>query len=280
MRTLSPFSRSRETALSKARRLAMPVVLALASLGTTTSATLAQGGPCVDFLTSRHAFVAWDPGGNNLTWVTAVKGNHYIPSSSHFYACSVNGVGDDGPSTWVSIEPGSGSTEYGEAWAILQIGVIRCTFISLVCTSSVPHFFWASGGCGGYNPSPQNIATAPWSTTKVYEIGENGSSYVLKINGVIKATIAKSHASISCWINQDREATWSVERWDRGDSAGSNGSTSQRIQMTTMRYAVAANNVWVSPNFSSCENAYPSGAGRYVCTVPTADSTHVWTLNP
>jgi hypothetical protein len=244
---------------------------------------LAQGGPCVDgTATSRHAWVEKDPAGGNTSWVTAAKGYIYIPSSSHFFPCNPTGVGNDGPTAWVSIVPGSGSGNYNNTNAILQIGVVRCNNPAYTaCYNSVPHFWWARGGCGIYLPVPMDLGETTWSATHLYEISLLGTVYSLKIDGVTKASIDRSSNPINCWAQDDKAAVWSAERWDKGDSSGSNGATNQRNQFTTLRYATPANNVWLSPSITACgiTPGAGSGPGRYVCSFGS-DSLHVWTLNP
>lgn len=262
-------------------RASLAALLVAGSLLALPAAVSAQGGACQDGTQNSTWSGGYkDPAGGQTTWVSAIKDSIYIPSSSHFFACSLNSPGNDGPSNWVAIEPGSGSNQYSNGNAILQIGVTRCTSIAYAaCSNSVPHFWWSRGGCSGYLPVPFDLGQTSWSSTHAYEIDQSGGNFVLKIDGLNKVSISKTAAPITCWTNQDTRADWAAERFDRGDSTGSNGATSQRSQFTGLRYATYANNVWVSPSLSSCYNTYPSGAGRYVCAYGS-DLVHVWTLNP
>jgi hypothetical protein len=237
---------------------------------------VAQGGACVDGVANN----SWsgghkDPSGGASTWVSGIIGVHYTSGSTYFYACSLNNPGNDGPSTWIAIEPGSGSSQYNNFNAILQIGFIRCSSIAYsTCDNGVPHLFWGRGGCGANFPVPFDLGATVHGTHS-YEISLSGSTYSLKENGVTRATILKTDGAIGCWTNQDTLADWSVERLDHGDSAGSNGNTSQRTQMTQFLYMMSPSN-WLSPNLGSCYNTSPSGTGHYSCT-SGSNWVHVWT---
>lgn len=264
----------------KLERLVLLGLFACASLAVPEVAD-AQGGPCVDhppivILSGARK----DPGGGSSSWVTAVKSSIYIPSSAHFYACTLNALGNDGSLNWVAFTPGSTNSEYESSAAIVQIGVTRCTYaLYAACSSSVPHFFWARGGCGIFAPVPWDLGTTSWQGTHLYSIVTLNNSWRLEIDGEFKASISKTDNGINCWSTQDTKADWLAERWDRGDSTGSNGATSQRSQFTSLRYAVQASNLWVSPTLTSCYNSKTTGAGRFVCSYGS-DLVHVWSLNP
>ena len=266
--------------LGRATRTLLCLIVAATGFIARPTLVDAQGGACLDGQVDNFwAGAMKDPAGGASTYVTAIKSNIYIPSSSQYFACSLSGVGNDGPYGWVSLEPGS-TNPVSSFNTILQIGILRCTFIQPECGGAIPHFAWAMGGCAGETPLPDDLGTATWSSTNTFEISKSGDSYNLKINGITKVTISKFNIEVWCWIQGDTRGDWSQERWDRGDSAGSNGSTSQRVQLTAMRYATPGGCCWLSPNIGSCYNTHSSGTGRYVCSVQAGDGIHVWTLNP
>jgi hypothetical protein len=233
----------------------------------------AQGGTCVD-----TAVVNLFSGEvRDVTQLAnGVSANVYTAGSAYFYACSLSSPGNDAASAWVSIEPGSGNPTHSSD-TILQIGIVRCTSgLYSACNAGVVHYFWAYGGCLLSKPYPRDLGSTVHGTHP-YEISLNGSTYELKIAGVIRATIPKDNSGIGCWTNGDTRATWFAERLDHGDSVGSNGSTSQRLQFNNMYYRTGS--TWIAPALTSCINDVPTGIGRYVCT--NGSSTNwfdVWTI--
>jgi hypothetical protein len=258
----------------------LTVALVAVSISTTIVATTptvvrAQGGTCVDGLpTNLFSGEIRDV----TAWANGVHGTITTPGSTYFYACSLNTVGNDGTTGWVSLEPGSGNPT-PQSSMILQIGVVRCTsYLYTACEGNIIHYFWAYGGCWGSLPGPRDLGSATHGA-HTYEISQSGSDYKLYIGGVQKASIPKGTPFIGCWTNQDLRAGWFAERLDHGDSSGSNGSTSQRLQFTNMSYRVDTGSTWITPSLTGCINDVPSGTGRYVCTWGASTNWfHVWTI--
>lgn len=222
-----------------------------------------------------------DPNPGSIKGIKATI--HTGGGNPHFWACSGTSAGNDGTMGWVNIVPGS-TAPSSTPEMIVQVGIVRCTVVlAFVCTNSVPHFTWAHGGCGWPIVNPpdlEDLGETTYLGTHNYEIVWESNLWKFKIDGVTKASLTTTADSVDCWITNDRRADWFAERYDRGDSVGSNGTTSQRMQFTAMRYKYDSTS-YITPVISSCAfNEDPSGAGRYVCSTGGSDWFHVWNVNP
>lgn len=150
-------------------------------------------------------------------------------------------------SAWVAIQP-KNLTNVNH---ILQVGIIKCLgapIISSACNGEEPHYFWAYGSCLADIPLPQDLGVANYAP-HIYSIwlGTDGNWRIVIDNKVRKIL---PNTYIGCWSNGSslREADWSVERHNLGDSIGSPGT--DRTEFTDARYGIY-NQGWFNPNFYS-----------------------------
>lgn len=219
------------------RRLATALVIATMALGLFGSGTAlaASGGSCVDFFANNDNFA-----GETQDLATSIDGAYAEidpPSDggSFFFNCGAPGTGNDGISAWVALVPGSGNSHYGDRNAILQIGVINCDGLGAQCDNT-NHIFWAAGGCNFNTPVPVDLGeTDDAMHTFNVAINGTGTNWLLKMDGTTLKNIAMSDPAVNCWDTGDVAAQIMAERKDRGDSAGANGNTSQRLRMHHLR---------------------------------------------
>lgn len=177
-------------------------------------------------------------------------------SAAHYGPCNPSPLDfdDNGVMSWVGIVSSPNTPEFNNVNAIIQVGVTRCSSLGVgACTGSsgAPHFFWASGGCGGAKPTLQDLGATDTSQHQ-YKIVRGTDRWYLYIDGTVRKYVLFNDSRVSCWAGDpDVNIQGMSEKWDKGDSMGSisnvYSTTFDNIQYS---YIDNPNYIWWSP--TSC----------------------------
>ncbi len=153
-------------------------------------------------------------------------------------------LNENGPSAWVSLEPGvSGSYDPGSA--IFQVGTAMCDSLIDHGDACYDHpgeyiYFWAYGGCNGYEPYMQFLGHAD-QLFHTFSVKHLSSGFVA-VSPASTVTLQDTHPAVSCWANLKHESNWFSERWDYGDGFYN--------QMASMGYIYGTKTTWSTTNWS------------------------------
>lgn len=205
--------------------------------------------------------------GRNFTHPSGSIGvKSVIDPSPRFGPCLNSPATDpsNGPSAWVALQDNLVNGN-----AILQIGVVTCNDILYAACTGSPRFFWAEGGCNGYDPHPQDLGPADLSS-HVYEIlkSPSGTQWEIIIDGVqVGPVVYVNNAAINCWDTRtDYQVAWYGERWDGGDSFG--------ISLGTIFSSMAyynASRAWALISINGCTSQGNTGSNPAHCDVELAN---------
>lgn len=243
----------------KRLRLALvAAALALTSIVPSLSPVAAVGEQACnqEFHSNFHNGITVNP--YNFTTVRGVRA--ILWSQSRIAMCTnPDGIHSAGPSYWVAIVPAPGNPQYGNANAILQIGVNQCIQQFTPVCDGQKRLFFAIGGCGGiipYTPTPQNLLTGPTlapSSDIDFRIFRNsgGASWTLWWNAITAGKsgsfgVSSSDEALSCWITGNVSAQYDCERWDHGDACGSPG-VGTYVAFRDMRFQKSQDGSWLYP---------------------------------
>lgn len=196
-------------------------------------ATCRNGGSGNNFFAGQHA-------SNYQRRINRVVAHIDLPSQSGaFSICEPSGIDltNNGPSVWVGVQAGTGTCP-APGNCILQVGIIKCAEFGVAACdgdAAPPSFFWAYGGCNGYQPIAKDLGPADFNDHQ-YMVAEGSDFWYLYIDLVSRAKIAKTDPGISCWVGGNPIVDWEGEKLDTADSFGTGSNV---VNVTRMQYRYA-----------------------------------------
>lgn len=143
-------------------------------------------------------------------------------------------IQNSGPSAWIGIMPkvSDGKPDSGENG--MGFGIIECSDFPLPTDTFCegeghPHFFAWYGKCTQGFTVHVDLGTATYGTydLKIYLNSDNIWHFTKNDHQVF--SIPNSY--VSCWSGGNRKAVWECERWNTGDSCGTQPNNTSFAQM-------------------------------------------------
>lgn len=212
------------------------------------------GFPLPVYFEGEHSVTYW--GGT----ASGAAADIFVTTNFGAFDVCYHGLGNDAVSGWVAVVPQNTI----DPAQIIQIGVVRCNFSTLVssaCVNSQLRYFWAAGGCGIFGPDAHDAGAAT-NGYHHYELYDTGTGYINgTVDGHLILHLAYDNNRFDCWRGvTPTQAEWGFERNDTGNSEGTRGSSGCAGlcgSFDNVRYGVSGQG-WFSPGWSGVSCRYYS----------------------
>ncbi len=252
---------------------AMMLATSILAFGQAAAPTIVEAHgnqPCYDSSQRSDLLsgITYDPSNTDETGV-------YATIDFHHDNCGDN---NSAVSSWVALVPENGMGQ------IVQVGITQCSEALNIHWATDPcyntpnqlRYFFAYGGCTVLNgPYAQDggPATDGGHAYKVeHQFGSNPGWLMTWPTG--SAFISAGNVAVSCFQNDEMNAQYVTEKWDRGDSSG--GSTS-KTHFANEEHRNGGSNTWYYVNATSgnCQFIAQTAPHTSYCTKAGAEM-YMW----